>query len=146
MFDKATSVPLLPIPQEQLAQLSSTVAGMTPQQIAWISGYLWGIAAQGQGTVAAAVKPAVAVEAAPQTVTVLSVSQTGNARRLAAELKEDLQRAGLSVTLVNAADYKFKQIDKARFLIVVASTQGEGEPPEEAIALHKFLFSKRCPR
>ncbi len=29
---------------------------------------------------------------------------------------------------------------------MVASTQGEGEPPEEAVALHKFLFSKKAPK
>jgi sulfite reductase (NADPH) flavoprotein alpha-component len=28
----------------------------------------------------------------------------------------------------------------------VTSTQGEGEPPEEAVALHKFLFSKKAPK
>ncbi|WP_347254435.1 NADPH-dependent assimilatory sulfite reductase flavoprotein subunit [Leminorella grimontii] len=145
MFDKATSVPLLPIPQEQLTQLSSAISGMTSQQLAWVSGYLWGIAAQGQES--AQVLPLTsAAGALPQvTVTVLSASQTGNARRLAAQLKDDLHQAGLAVTLVNAADYKFKQIDKERFLVVVASTQGEGEPPEEAIALHKFLFSKKAP-
>ncbi|EAQ6918601.1 NADPH-dependent assimilatory sulfite reductase flavoprotein subunit, partial [Salmonella enterica] len=30
--------------------------------------------------------------------------------------------------------------------LVVASTQGEGEPPEEAVALHKYLFSKKAPQ
>lgn len=29
---------------------------------------------------------------------------------------------------------------------MVTSTQGEGEPPEEAVALHKFLFSKKAPK
>ncbi len=29
--------------------------------------------------------------------------------------------------------------------MVVTSTQG-GEPPEEAVALHKFLFSKKAPK
>ena len=48
--------------------------------------------------------------------------------------------------LVNAGDYKFKQIASEKLLIVVTSTQGEGEPPEEAVALHKFLFSKKAPK
>ncbi len=41
---------------------------------------------------------------------------------------------------MNAGDYKFKQIASEKLLIVVTSTQGK--PPEEAVALHKFLFSK----
>ncbi|QDE47681.1 hypothetical protein EIN43_22805 [Enterobacter hormaechei] len=39
------------------------------------------------------------------------------------------------------------QTDRVRkLLVVVASTQGEGEPAEEAVALHKFLFSKKAPK
>lgn len=62
----------------------------------------------------------------PVTVTLISASQTGNARRLAEQLRDDLLAAQLSVNLVNAGDYKFKQIAQERLLVVVASTQGEG--------------------
>ncbi len=47
---------------------------------------------------------------------------------------------------MNAGDYKFKQIASEKRLLVVTSPQGEGEPPEEAVALHKFLFSKKAPK
>ncbi|VEA32985.1 sulfite reductase subunit alpha [Salmonella enterica subsp. enterica] len=57
--------------------------------------------------------------------------------------RDDLLAANLNVTLVNAGDYKFKQIASEKLLVIVTSTQGEGEPPEEAVALHKFLFSKK---
>ncbi len=77
---------------------------------------------------------------------IISASQTGNARRLAEQLRDDLLAANLSATLVSAGDYKFKQIAQERLLVIVASTQGEGEPAEEAVALHKFLFSKKAPK
>ena len=76
-------------------------------------------------------------------ITIISASQTGNARRVAEALRDDLLAAKLNVKLVNAGDHKFKQIASEKLLIVVTSTQGEGEPPEEAVALHKFLFSKK---
>lgn len=76
-------------------------------------------------------------------ITLISASQTGNARRVAEALRDDLIAAKLNVTLINAGDYKFKQIANEKLLIVVASTQGEGEPAEEAVALHKYLFSKK---
>lgn len=79
-------------------------------------------------------------------ITLISASQTGNARRVAEALRDDLLAAKLNVTLVNAGDYKFKQIANEKLLVVVASTQGEGEPPEEAVALRKFLFSKKAPK
>ena len=79
-------------------------------------------------------------------ITLISASQTGNARRVAEALRDDLLAAKLNVKLVNAGDYKFKQIAAEKLLVVVTSTQGEGEPPEEAVALHKFLFSKKAPK
>lgn len=79
-------------------------------------------------------------------ITIISASQTGNARQVAEALRDDLLAAKLNVKLVNAGDYKFKQIASEKLLIVVTSTQGEGEPPEEAVALHKFLFSKKAPK
>ncbi|VTN11284.1 Sulfite reductase [NADPH] flavoprotein alpha-component [Raoultella terrigena] len=97
---------------------------------------------QHSGAVAAA--PAQAAEV--PSITLLSASQTGNARRVAEALRDDLQAAQLNVKLVNAGDYKFKQIASEKLLIVVTSTQGEGEPPEEAVALHKFLLSKKAPK
>lgn len=80
------------------------------------------------------------------TVTLLSASQTGNARRLAEQVRDDLLAHDIAVNLINAGDYKFKQIAQEKWLVVVTSTQGEGEPPEEAVALHKYLMSKKAPK
>ena len=135
-----TQVPptsLLPLSPEQLARLQAAVGEFSPTQMAWLSGYFWGMVNQQPG---AAATPAAALSPA-LTITLISASQTGNARRLAEQLRDDLLAAKLNVNLVNAGDYKFKQIAQERLLIVVASTQGEGEPAEEAVALHKFLFS-----
>ncbi|HDL7747856.1 TPA: NADPH-dependent assimilatory sulfite reductase flavoprotein subunit [Yersinia enterocolitica] len=140
-----TQVPpssLLPLSPEQLARLQAAVGEFSPTQMAWLSGYFWGMVNQQPDAVVA---PAVAAPAAV-TITLISASQTGNARRLAEQLRDDLVAAKLNVNLVNAGDYKFKQIAQERLLVIVASTQGEGEPAEEAVALHKFLFSKKAPK
>ncbi|MGE4801672.1 NADPH-dependent assimilatory sulfite reductase flavoprotein subunit [Yersinia hibernica] len=140
-----TQVPptsLLPLSPEQLDRLQAAVGEFSPTQMAWLSGYFWGRVNQQPGAVIA---PAVAAPA-PVSITLISASQTGNARRLAEQLRDDLLAAKLSVNLVNAGDYKFKQIAQERLLVIVASTQGEGEPAEEAVALHKFLFSKKAPK
>ncbi|WP_337038373.1 MULTISPECIES: NADPH-dependent assimilatory sulfite reductase flavoprotein subunit [Pseudescherichia] len=142
-----TQVPpsaLLPLNPEQLARLQAATIDLTPTQLAWVSGYFWGVLNQQPGAAAMAAAPAPAAET--PTITLLSASQTGNARRVAEALRDDLLAAKLNVNLVNAGDYKFKQIANEKLLVVVASTQGEGEPPEEAVALHKFLFSKKAPK
>lgn len=141
-----TQVPpsaLLPLNPEQLARLQAATTDLTPNQLAWVSGYFWGVLNQQPSAAVATVAP---VATAIPTITLLSASQTGNARRVAEALRDDLLAAKLNVNLVSAGDYKFKQIANEKLLIVVASTQGEGEPPEEAVALHKFLFSKKAPK
>lgn len=142
MTTQAPPSALLPLNPEQLARLQAATTDFTPAQLAWVSGYFWGVLnQQPAGNVTA---PAPAAEMPG--ITLISASQTGNARRVAEALRDDLIAAKLNVTLINAGDYKFKQIANEKLLVVVASTQGEGEPAEEAVALHKFLFSKKAPK
>ncbi|WP_410752679.1 NADPH-dependent assimilatory sulfite reductase flavoprotein subunit [Citrobacter youngae] len=142
MTTQAPPSALLPLNPEQLARLQAATTDFTPAQLAWVSGYFWGVLNQQPGSNAAAPAPAAEMPG----ITLISASQTGNARRVAEVLRDDLIAAKLNVTLINAGDYKFKQIANEKLLIVVASTQGEGEPAEEAVALHKFLFSKKAPK
>ncbi|EJB8473821.1 NADPH-dependent assimilatory sulfite reductase flavoprotein subunit [Citrobacter freundii] len=142
MTTQAPLSALLPLNPEQLARLQAATTDLSPAQLAWVSGYFWGVLNQQPG--ANAVIPAPAAEMPG--ITLISASQTGNARRVAEALRDDLIAAKLNVTLINAGDYKFKNIASEKLLVVVASTQGEGEPAEEAVALHKFLFSKKAPK
>ncbi|ECW0908673.1 NADPH-dependent assimilatory sulfite reductase flavoprotein subunit [Salmonella enterica subsp. enterica] len=133
---------LLPLNPEQLSRLQAATTDLTPEQLAWVSGYFWGVLNPRSGAVAVTPAP----EGKMPGITLISASQTSNARRVAEALRDDLLAANLNVTLVNAGDYKFKQIASEKLLVIVTSTQGEGEPPEEAVALHKFLFSKKAPK
>ncbi|MBC6532633.1 NADPH-dependent assimilatory sulfite reductase flavoprotein subunit [Citrobacter amalonaticus] len=142
MTTQAPPSALLPLNPEQLARLQAATTDLTPTQLAWVSGYFWGTLNQQPGAAVATPAPVAEMPG----ITLISASQTGNARRVAEALRDDLLAAKLSVTLVNAGDYKFKQIANEKLLAIVTSTQGEGEPPEEAVALHKFLFSKKAPK
>ena len=126
---------------EQLARLQTAVDDFSTHQLAWLSGYLWGMV--NQNTVTST--PVSAPVPQDETITIISASQTGNARRLSEQLREKLLSEKLNVNLVNAGDYKFKQIAQEKILVIVASTQGEGEPAEEAVALYKYLHSKKAP-
>ncbi|KPN72262.1 assimilatory sulfite reductase (NADPH) flavoprotein subunit [Neisseria sp. 83E34] len=130
-----------PIPSELLDRL----AALSPQQLAFLSGYAW---AKSQGTESGTAPLALPLQAEPQTVrtvTILSASQTGNARKVAEELLIKLETAGVNAKLTAAADYKTKQIAAEDILLLVTSTQGEGEPPEEAVPLYKLLTGKKAP-
>lgn len=130
----------LPLPPEIAAQLAT----LSPTQLAWLSGYCWA-QSQGSSQTAAFTENLSADAVSARRITILSASQTGNARRVAADLQAKLEAAGLDVRLTGAADFKSKNLPEEDILLLVTSTQGEGEPPEEAVPLYKFLFGKKAP-
>jgi len=136
---------MTPIPADLTAALDS----LSPLQLAWLSGYCWARADGGAlPTVAATDVTSVAsAEPAPPplAVTVLSASQTGHAREVADKLHAALAEQGINAKRISAADYKPKTIADEQVLLLVTSTQGEGEPPEEALSLHRLLFGKKAP-
>ncbi|PJX25734.1 sulfite reductase [NADPH] flavoprotein, alpha-component [Advenella sp. S44] len=137
----------LPINSDTLSELQKNLSGLNPLQTAWLSGYLWARSQQMEAP-AAASAPAATAPGTPQQaspVLILSASQTGNARRVAQSLQDKLKAAGVASVLKNTGDYKSRQLASERLVLIIASTQGDGEPPEEALTLHKALFGKKPP-
>ncbi|OUR80120.1 sulfite reductase [NADPH] flavoprotein, alpha-component [Colwellia psychrerythraea] len=126
----------------QLASLQQTVADYSSLQLAWASGYL---AAKSEPGHNAQIAPAAAVVAA-KTLTILYASQTGNAKGVASKLEQSAKAAGINVVLKNIADYKAKGLKNESHLLIVASTNGEGEAPDDAIEFHEYLLGKKAPK
>ena len=136
---------MTPIPADLTAALDS----LSPLQLAWLSGYCWARADGGALPTVAATDATSAASAEPAppplAVTILSASQTGHAREVADKLHAALAEQGINAKRISAADYKPKTIADEQVLLLVTSTQGEGEPPEEALSLHRLLFGKKAP-
>ena len=130
-----------PLAPEQFKQVSQLVASMSPVQQAFLSGYLAATAQLGE---AVAPTPVASAEAAP--LTILYASQTGNAKHIATDLAQSAKTRGLDVKLVDMADYKPNQLKHEKFLTIVCSTHGEGEPPDTGEKLHAFLSSRKAPK
>ncbi|SET79003.1 assimilatory sulfite reductase (NADPH) flavoprotein subunit [Thalassotalea agarivorans] len=122
----------------QLSQLQQLTAGYSPLQLAWASGYL---AAKSEGG-----DISIAPQGPSASVTVLYSSQTGNAKGVATQFAKQAEEAGLPVSLKNIADVKAKALKNETHLIIVTSTNGEGEPPDDALAFHEFLLGKKAPK
>lgn len=144
-----------PFNQEQVDLLNRLIPTLTDGQRLWLSGYITAL----QAGTAQAVQPgatqqneqnaaALPVSAAPvsREVTVLYGSQTGNSIGLSKKLAKKLEEQGLQVTLSSMGDFKPNGLKKIENLLIVVSTHGEGEPPDNAIPFHEFLNSKRAPK
>ncbi|WP_413114001.1 assimilatory sulfite reductase (NADPH) flavoprotein subunit [Thaumasiovibrio sp. DFM-14] len=150
MLPKELSALASPVNDQQLGQLQQTIAELTPQQLAWVSGYFWGLSqtpSVGKSPGQPNFSPIAAVASAPAgKLTIIYASQTGNAKGVAEQLKSEAVAAGIDVALFSADDYKGKQLAKEQYVVIVASTNGEGEAPDNAIELHEFLQSKKAPK
>lgn len=137
--DPATSI----LDEDKWALLNELVRGLSPAQLYLVAAYSASLAEQKPG---AARNLAVVAPASKPAITVLYGSQTGNARRLAEQLVRRFESDGLQARLVRADTYPQRELVQERYLFVVISTQGDGEPPDDARGLFEFLFSKRAPQ
>ncbi len=135
------------------SELLESVQQFDSKSLYWLSGYCSGLAdAKGSN-----VSSALATGQAPVTVSqsldqvalktvVLYASQSGNAEKLAAKLYEQLGQSGVKAELASVADFKAKTLKEQQVILLVASTHGEGEPPDDAIEFHEFVLGKRAPK
>ncbi|HZP67789.1 MAG TPA: assimilatory sulfite reductase (NADPH) flavoprotein subunit [Rudaea sp.] len=136
---------LVPLPEEKAGLLARLVDGLDDAALHWLSGYAAGLAARSEPIAREA--PLAAVETGgQQQLTIVFGSQTGNAKRLAESLARDAEAAGLAVRLLRADAYPLRELKSERLLYVVISTQGDGDPPDDARGFVEFLASKRAPR
>jgi sulfite reductase (NADPH) flavoprotein alpha-component len=132
-----------PLSGPQTTQFNTLAASLAPDQAAWLLGYLSAThrLQTSEGQVAAA---GVHGTSAPQ-LTVLFASQTGNAAKVAKGLTSNAASLGIHATAISVADYKAANLRNEHHLVLISSTQGEGDPPDSAVEFHRFLFGKRAP-
>src|SRR5262245_4183416 len=145
MTSVLATLPSTPLPDDKSVLLAQLTEGLEPAGLWWLSGYAAGLA---RAQTPATPRPvALAAEPAPASrLTLIYGSQTGNARRLAEKLAEQLEAAGVSVRLLRADAYPLRELGQERHLLIVISTQGDGDPPDDARGLVEFLQSRRAPR
>lgn len=138
-----------PFNQEQAELLNRVLPTLSPVQRIWLSGYLTALQgavnanAFAEGSSQSSLPAAASVS---KEVTVLFGSQTGNSSGLAKKTAKLLEDRGFQVTVSSMGDFKPNTLKKLQNLLIVVSTHGEGEPPDNAIAFHEFLHSKRAPQ
>ncbi|HET9485238.1 MAG TPA: flavodoxin domain-containing protein, partial [Xanthomonadales bacterium] len=133
-------LPALPLAADQLAAVERALVGLESTALWWVSGYAAGLAAAQRA-------PALrAVPTPAPAATLIYGTQTGNSRHLAEKLREALEAAGLATRVFRAGEYPQRELANEKLLFVVISTQGDGDPPDDARALLEFLDSRKAPK
>jgi sulfite reductase (NADPH) flavoprotein alpha-component len=129
-----------PFAEEEIDLLNRVVGPANAIQRAWLAGFLAGVeSVTGQAQPAAPSKPA-------EPLTIVYASESGNCEKLAGDLAKAARKNGLKPALVDMADLDLAELTKAKRLVVIAATWGEGEPPARASRAYGELMGEGAPR
>jgi sulfite reductase (NADPH) flavoprotein alpha-component len=141
------SLPLLPnsapFRPEEIAALNGVITKTSPEQRAWLSGFLAGFQAAGSGVPAAAAATAPAKKAP---LLILFATESGNAETLAASVRKAAQKLGFAPRVADVGTISVAEAAKAENLLMIASTWGEGDPPQRAIDFYNAILAPDAPR
>jgi len=79
-------------------------------------------------------------------VTILWGSQTGNAEGLAKKLVKTFKKGNFEPEVFDMAAYDKGRLPQEKNLLIITSTYGDGEPPDNAAELYNWLLSEAPPR
>ncbi|MCF6318900.1 MAG: flavodoxin domain-containing protein [Proteobacteria bacterium] len=140
--------PLAPLALEELNKITQAIQGFSPQQKLWLSGYLAGdlagvLADNLAGNSGAQDSSTKNNNIPQQQLTILYGSQTGNCRLLAENYAQASHAKSINSKVISLADFKPRQIVKEKNIVLIVSTHGEGEAPDDAQIFYDYLFSNK---
>jgi len=162
-----------PFTPEQRAILNQLLPSMNPAQLQWLLGFAAGIDAalrQDAGAPAAlqaqtagnqallstlgqiapdatATNPGPAPAAAPEPIplTIAFGSESGNAESLADSTAKEARKRGFVPKVLDMGDTDLATLSKVGHLLIITSTWGDGDPPDNAVSLHSELMGENAP-
>jgi len=121
-------------------------APFTPEQRAWLNGYLTGLFADANaGERNAPAQLAGLPAEKPGPLLVMYGSQTGTAEQLARRFAADAEKRGFAPRVLELNSFGSVDIAQENRLIIVTSTWGDGDPPDNAAGFWQLLNSNAAP-
>ena len=134
-----------PFSEEDVDLLNRVVGPATPVQRAWLAGFLAGVEAAHSGEGFAGAEAAAPPRAA-EPLTIIYASESGNSEKLAGDMAKQARKLGFKPSVVDMADLELSSLTKAKRIVVIAATWGEGEPPGRAARVYNELMGESAPR
>lgn len=116
-------------------------APFTPEQRAWLNNLVTNFIndlTSGKGL------PGGGGETVP--VKILFGSQTGNSEALSKKLAKAMAKGNFAPEVVDFADFENESITAEKNILIITSTYGDGEPPDNAADFHEWILSDAAPQ
>jgi sulfite reductase (NADPH) flavoprotein alpha-component len=120
-------------------------APFSKEQLHWLNGYLAGFFSNAAGA-ASMTMEAGGEAGAKVPLTLLWGSQTGTAEGLAKRFAKEANTRGFDAKVADLGAYPVGKLATERNLIVLTSTYGDGEPPDNAAGFWSALKDEAAPR
>jgi len=127
-----------PFAPDQVQWLNGFLPNLQPDQLTWMEGFIGGLRASKGGV---ATTSAVTPE-----LTVLFGSESGNSEGLADQTVKTATKSGFKAKAVSMADINPAKLKGIENLLVIVSTWGEGDPPENSVDFVSILMSDKAPQ
>ncbi|MDI9949688.1 bifunctional nitrate reductase/sulfite reductase flavoprotein subunit alpha [Rhodococcus sp. IEGM 1305] len=111
----------------------------------WLDGLMAGLFSRSD-VPQSVVVPDANTESVQHPVVVVWASQTGNAEEFAAECAEQLEAAGHGTRLMSMDDYDVAGLADVRDLLIITSTFGDGDAPDNGSNFWSALSSDEAPK
>ena len=118
-------------------------APFTLEQRAWLNGFLAGLFANGGGELA---QPGSAPAKTGEPLPILFGSQTGTAEALAKRIAKDAEQRGFAPLVLPLNDHTQANLASGGKAVIISSTWGDGDPPDNAANFWSWLQSDAAPR
>ena len=118
-------------------------APFSVEQRAWLNGFLAGLYSNGA---APQMNGQSAAPANTEPLLILFGSQTGTAEGLAKKLAKDSATRGFAPKILALNDYESANLAAASKAVIISSTWGDGEPPDNAANFWNWISTDSAPR
>ena len=121
-------------------------APFTLEQRAWLNGFLAGLFASSPGIGAPQLNGSAAPPQNAEPLLILFGSQTGTAEGLAKKVAKESQQRGFAPKVLALNDYESANLPVVNKAVIISSTWGDGEPPDNAANFWSWLNAETAPR
>jgi len=124
-------------------------APFTAEQRAWLNGFFAGVFSRsstaGISNLKSEISNSGSSAATLQPLTILWGSQTGSSEALAKRAAKEAGKRGFAATTLDMGSVDAARLATEKDVLVITSTYGDGEPPDNAKALHAALRADTAP-
>ena len=125
--------------EHRLKLFREVITQASKEELIWMSGYMSALVHNHQPV--SAPSPNADAASVLAGCTVVYGTESGNSKRVANDLSSKIKKQGLQVKTKSLDQYKTADLAKENCLLVVMSTQGDGEPPAAAKKFYEYLLS-----